>query len=336
MASARHAFGFCLALASCATVAPKPPEPPLVWPEPPDAPRITFVQTISRPDDLGITKTFLERLADWIFGASEHRLVRPMAVVTVGGTMYVADPGVRGVHRFEPAAKRHDIVRGEDGSPLPSPVGLARGRDGEVYVADSALARVLVIRPGAKAAVPVALPPLQQPTGIAFDPARGRLYVVDTKAHRLQVFETDGTLRATIGRRGTGPGEFNYPTHLWRDAAGRLYVTDSLNYRVQVLDPEGRFLRRFGQPGDSAGDFMRQKGLATDSFGHVYIVDALLHALQVFDPEGRLLLTLGDLGRARGEFWLPAGLFIGEDDTIYIADSYNQRVQVLRYIGGPT
>jgi sugar lactone lactonase YvrE len=33
---------------------------------------------------------------------------------------------------------------------------------------------------------------------------------------------------------------------------------------------------------------------------------------------------------------LPTGIFISENDTIYVADSYNRRVQVFRYIGGPT
>ena len=62
----------------------------------------------------------------------------------------------------------------------------------------------------------------------------------------------------------------------------------------------------------------------------------MLNSLQIFDQQGRYLLSVGGIWRDRGEFWLPAGIFIGEDDTIYIADSYNQRVQVLRYIGGPT
>jgi hypothetical protein len=55
-----------------------------------------------------------------------------------------------------------------------------------------------------------------------------------------------------------------------------------------------------------------------------------------FNQNGALLLSLGSLGSDRGEFWLPVGIFIGEEDLIYIADSYNQRVQILRYIGGPT
>jgi hypothetical protein len=49
-----------------------------------------------------------------------------------------------------------------------------------------------------------------------------------------------------------------------------------------------------------------------------------------------MLLPVGERGHERGEFWLPTGLFIGADDRIYVADSFNQRVQVLRYIGGPT
>jgi DNA-binding beta-propeller fold protein YncE len=325
-----------LALAGCAATAPPPEGPPLVWPEAPDAPRVVFVKSIARPDDLGIEKSLLERIGEWVLGASEKRILRPMAVVASKGVIYVADPGVKGVHRFDTVAGRYDVIRGEAEMPLLSPVGLARGPDGEVYVADSALARVLVIRPGAASAQPLALPKLQQPTGIAFDPVGGRLIVVDTKAHALRSFARDGAPGESWGRRGTGPAEFNYPTQIWRDAAGRLYVTDTLNFRIQILDAQGRFLARFGRAGDGAGDFMRHKGLATDSFGHVYVVDALLHSIQVFDRKGVLLLSVGDMGRGRGEFWLPAGLFIDEDDTIYVADTYNQRIQVFRYVGGPT
>jgi DNA-binding beta-propeller fold protein YncE len=238
------------------------------------------------------------------------------------------------VHRFDPVAGRHDLIGGEGGTPLPSPVALAVGRDGEVYVADSVRAAVLVIRRGADAAVALPLPTLGQPTGVAFDRARGRLYVVDTTAHRVAAFAPDGSLAASIGRRGENDGEFNYPTYLWCDARGRLYVTDSLNFRIQVFDTEGRFVGKFGKAGDGTGDFMRQKGVATDRFGHVYIVDALLNALQIFDDAGRLLLSIGSLGRDRGEFWLPAGIFIGDDDRIWVADAYNRRIQVFRYVGG--
>jgi streptogramin lyase len=333
-----HLAGLVLSLAivSCSSAPPKVEEPPLAWPEAPDPPRIAYVKSFSRPDEAGIDRGFLERLADVILGASDARIVRPMAVLALNGAVFVADPGARGVHRFDIAQGRYDLIGEESGGGLPSPVGLAKGSAGEVFVTDSALAAVLVIRPGAKAAARVPLPAMAQPTGIAFDPANGRLFVVDTRAHRINVFNRDGSPHASFGQRGTGDGDFNYPTQLWRDARGRLYVTDSLNFRIQILDGNGRFVGKFGQAGDSTGDFMRHKGLATDRFGHVYVVDALLHAFQIFDDSGRLLLSVGELGRKRGEFWLPAGIFIGDDDMIYVADSYNQRIQVFRYIGGPT
>lgn len=327
-----------LALGACAPAEIKQEVlPPLVWPDEVDAPpRIAFVKAFSRPDDFGIAKGFFQRLVEVIFGASDSRLIRPMAVVATNGVVYVADPGARGVHRFDSLSERYDLIAGDDEVGLPSPVGLARGKADEVYVTDSALAQVLVIRPGAKAAVPLPLPSMSQPTGIAFDPDSGRLVVVDTSEHCVKVFNPDGTLHASFGRRGTGVGEFNYPTLVWRDALGRLYVTDTLNFRIQIFDAQGKFLKQFGQLGDGSGDNMRQKGVATDSYGHIYIVDALFNALQIFDPIGRLLLSVGSLGSDRGEFWLPVGIFIGADDLIYIADSYNQRVQIFRYIGGAT
>jgi hypothetical protein len=325
-------------LAGCGSARPiTVDQAPLTWPEQiEEQARVEFVKAISRPEDFEIRKGFLQRLGEFLFGTTDVRLVRPMAVVAVNGAVYVADPGVRGVHRFDLKAGRHDLLTAEGERPLPSPVGLAVGRGGDVYVADSGLGQVLVIRPGATAAVPLALPKLGQPTGLAFDAATDRLFVTDTTAHQVKVFNADGTLLTAIGQRGDEDGAFNYPTYLWRDGRGRLYVTDSLNYRVQVFDADGGFVRKFGKAGDGTGDFMRQKGVATDTFGHVYIVDGLVSALLIYDEAGRLLLSIGNLGQSRGEFWLPAGIFIGEDNRIYVADAYNGRIQIFRYIGGPT
>jgi sugar lactone lactonase YvrE len=329
-----------LLLAACGFVSAwaEPQQEKLVWPHGPAQPRVEFIKAFSRAADLGIGRGFFARLKDLLFGEAEARILRPMAVVAGGGVIYVADPGARGVHRFDTTAGDYALIAAADDAPLPSPVALARGAGGEVYVADSRLAQVFVIRPGAKSAVAMRLDvKLTQPTGIAFDAATGRLYVVDTGEHRIHIFERDGALAGSIGRRGAGDGEFNYPTCLWRTAEGRLYVTDSLNFRVQAFDAQGRFAGTFGHQGDGTGDAARQKGVATDSHGHVYVVDALFHAFQIFDATGHLLLPVGERGQGPGEFWLPTGIFIDQDDDmIYIADSYNQRIQVLRYIGGAT
>ena len=310
-------------------------EPLPVWPAPPETPRIAYVQSFSQPEDLGISKGFFTKIYELVVGSSDLRLIRPMAViVTPDGTIYVADPGSHGVHRFDAKQHQHHLIQRKDELPLTSPIGLALGSKGEVYVTDSALGEVFLIEPGAKDAIPLTLDtPIQQPTGIAFDPAGKRLYIVDTTGHQIRIVTPDGKQISAFGRRGNGNGEFNFPTMIWRDRDGRLYVTDSLNFRIQIFDSEGRFLGLFGRHGDATGDLSHPKGITTDRSGHVYVMDSMHHALQIFNRDGVLLLSISNRGRAPGEFWLPAGAFMTDDDRLYIADSYNQRIQIFQYMG---
>lgn len=314
-----------------------PAEPAVVWPDAPAPPRIAYVGSFTRAEDLGIEKGMLARLGDWLMGPEDLRIERPMAVVARDGLIHVADSGAGGVHRFDLRRGRHDIVRLANGERMVSPVGLALGPDGDVYVTDPGRGQLLRIEAGAEVAVPVPHSEhLERPTGVAVDAAADRIYVVDTAAHRVKVFTLAGEPRGEFGGRGQGPGEFNFPTMIWRGPGGRLLVTDSLNFRVQVFEPDGQFVSEFGEHGDGTGNHARPKGIATDSFGHVYVVDAMFHVVQVFDDAGAFLLHVGSQGQGPGEFWLPVGIFIDDDETIYVADSYNHRVQMLRYVGAGT
>jgi DNA-binding beta-propeller fold protein YncE len=331
-----------LALASCASPPASLPlesqvtTTGLAWPSPPAQPQIVYVRAISSPADLGLTKNFFVRVFEFVFGEEPQRLVRPMAVVDVAGVLYVADPGAKGVHRFDRPAGKYRLLHEKGDAGLPSPVGLAVGTDGDVYVTDSVLGAVFVLRPGADFASRLPLTgKLKQPTGIAFDPASKQLFVSDTSAHDIKVFALDGAYLKTIGRRGDGDGEFNFPTMLWRSEAGQLMVTDSLNFRTQIFDLTGKFISKFGKLGDGSGDAPRQKGVSTDQHGHIYVVDSLLNSVQIFDTSGRFLLSFGGLGQAPGEFWLPNGVFVTANDMIYVTDSYNRRVQVFKYAGAP-
>ncbi len=155
---------------------------------------------------------------------------------------------------------------------------------------------------------------LNQPTGIAYSHLNDELWVVETAAHRISVFNQQGKLIRQIGKRGKGPGEFNFPTFIWIDKSGVVYIVDSMNFRIQILNNKGEPINYFGQIGDASGYFSRPKGIATDSYGNIYVADALFHVVQIFDKTGKFLYHFGQQGIEDGQFWMPSGIYIDEDE----------------------
>jgi DNA-binding beta-propeller fold protein YncE len=308
--------------------------PELTWPAPPARPRIRFVRIVSGPADLGIRPSFWERVGGFLAGRDTEAFVRPAGLASRDDVLYVADPGGPALWILDSRAGRSRRITSIGGQPLVSPVAVALAPGGQVFLADSALARVFRLDDAGRANTTVADPGLRRPAGLAYDAKQDRLYVADSAAHHVFVFTGNGQLITKIGQRGTEPGEFNFPTHLTVAPDGTLLVTDALGYRVQRFAPDGQPAGHFGRHGDTAGDFASPKGVALDSEGHIYVVEALFDAIQVFDRTGQYLLGFGERGGRRGQFWLPGGLFIDPQDRIYVGDSYNRRIQVFQYVRG--
>ncbi len=78
----------------------------------------------------------------------------------------------------------------------------------------------------------------------------GRIYVLDQLAKAVQVFDTSFGLVRTLGREGSGPGEFQNPFGLVWDERGRLWVVDVSLARYSIFDTAGvhvgEFPRRVG------------------------------------------------------------------------------------------
>lgn len=307
----------------------------VVWPKPPAEPRIRYMRSISGPRHAGIERSLFRRMIDALVGRSPEHFIRPTGVAERDGVLYVADPGAQALWILDPAQNQSVKVDRIGEAALASPVAVAPGPEGGVFVADTWLKKVFLLDRQGKLIRVAAEAGLARPAGVAYDPVNQRLYVADSATHSIAVYGPDGALNRTWGQRGAQNGEFNSPTHLALDRTGTILVTDALNFRIQAFDPDGRFLWKVGRHGDGSGDFAAPKGLAADSEGHVYVVDALFDAVQIFNRDGTLLLAFGEQGTKAGQFWLPGGIFITLQDEIYVADAYNQRVQVLRFLGSP-
>jgi len=335
-------LAICLATAAfmtagaCSTVQGMPqaaPETVMDWPLGADGARIVWVRTIEDFRDAGSGKGLWGRALELITGGDESRsLVRPYGVLhDRSGRLYVADPGGGVVHCLDTVRNRYSVIGGDRTSPLRSPIGLAADPRGGVYITDSGTGMVYRHDPQDGSLRPFLVKRLQRPTGIAFNPANGLIYIADTMANQVVAVDRNGMETSRLGASGEGTTSFNHPTDLAVDRDGQILVTDSLNFRIVVLTPEGVVVNQFGAVGDAPGFFSRPKGIATDSRGNIYVSDALRDAVQVFKRDGSSLLVFGKAGSGRGRFQMPSGLYIDGNDYIYVSDTHNKRIQIFRF-----
>jgi DNA-binding beta-propeller fold protein YncE len=156
--------------------------------------------------------------------------------------------------------------------------------------------------------------PFNHPADICVAPS-GDLYVADgygnSSVHRLAA---DGTLIASFGSPGRGPGEFIVPHSIRVSEDGRVYVADRENNRVQVFTTDGEFL-------DQWTDFRCPMGIHIDAQQTVYVSDQVPR-LSILNLDGELL--------ARGRTFEHAHqIYTDSQGNIYGADTSTQRVQKL-------
>ena len=323
----------CLLCTGAIAAASKPGPARPVWPPAPDEPKLAYVASLHDPLDVGQSPSVFKRIGRLFTGdnGEDLALQKPFGTaVDQQGNLCITDTGAKRIVYCDFARRKWQTYSTAGKIRFSSPVSAAHGKE-IFYVADSELCRVLAFRPNGALQWQIA-EPLVRPVGLALN--RDLLAVVDSQAHAVFVFGLDGKLRFQFGKRGVGPGEFNFPTHIAFNRDGNWLVTDSMNSRIEVFDRNGRFLSQFGGNGDTSGHFGRPKGIAADSQSNIYVADALFDNFQIFDPHGQLLLNVGQTGTGPGQFGMPAGIAIDEENRIYVADSYNHRVQVFQYLGG--
>lgn len=299
---------------------------------------ITGENNFVRPESERETaKHLIARFFDIIIGAAPPLLLdRPQAgAVDEAGRILVTDMGHAAVFVFDEQAGKLSVWGKAAGTTdFIAPVGIAVGPAGQVFVADAELGLVARLDRDGNTLAPLGKGQLLRPTGLAYEPHSQRLFVADTRAQQIKIFDLDGKLLSTLGERGEGPGQFNYPTHI-AVLNDKLYVSDTLNARVQVLSTAtGRYLGALGRRGLFLGELVRPKGVATDSEHNIYVVESYHDYLLVYNRRGEFLLPIGGVGQGPGNFHLPAGVWVDARNRVFVADALNRRVAIFQFLGG--
>ncbi len=176
------------------------------------------------------------------------------------------------------------------------------------------------------------------PSAISVD-AAGNLFVLDTGNHRVQKFGPDGSYLATYGRRGQGPGEFQYPAWLAVDGRGFIYVTDPFNQRIQVLTPDGKDHKAIKGLEQGAGPvFLGTNGeLITGAPRMRLIMNSgekpaqLPKLVKVLDGDGRPIREFGEPRDFDAELLDTAGnevlMAVDPEGQVYLAYTVQNRIE---------
>ena len=322
----------------------------VVWPAAPETPRYRYLgELVGEPNFVQSdnTKSNLTTAFKWLVGLFEVDkqifLQRPQhGTVGDSGRVYVVDTGRNAVVVFDPNPPAGDDSKNKEGHLLvwdlatsnarfEVPVAVAMAWNGELAVSDSKLGVVARLNVNGEPVGLLINESLKRPTGLAFAPERGLLFVADSVAHDIKVFDGKGTLVNTFGAPGEGDGELNAPTHL-AYSNGLLYVSDTLNSRIQIFDADGRYISGFGERGLYVGNLMRPKGVAVGDSDIVYVVESYYGRLLAFSKQKDLLLDISGSGLKDGAFRLPAGVWADKQGRIFVADMFNGRVIVYKFI----
>src|SRR6476659_1157046 len=155
------------------------------------------------------------------------------------------------------------VTDGQDDAPRPQgtaantllgpPQGATRGNQVFKFSPDGKVLMTLGTRGGAAAPGY-----FYQPNDVLVAP-NGDIFVAEGHGganSRILKFSKDGKLIKSIGKKGSGPGEFDQPHALAFDSKGRLIVGYRGNNRIQILDQDGKFISETAQFGRPSGIFV--------------------------------------------------------------------------------
>jgi hypothetical protein len=179
-----------------------------------------------------------------------------IAIDKADGTAYVVDSSRDQVVVFDKKGDYVDTI-GKQGEMKPRDVAVGSDR---VFIADVQSHNVRIYDKAARKYVKDLLTgpaTTNEITGL-FTPGNlamsfdEQLYVSDTGAGRVQVYDKGGKHVRSVGEMGDGLGMFARLKGIAVDHNNQLYAADAMSQVIQIFNDKGQLLTYFGDPGEGA------------------------------------------------------------------------------------
>lgn len=137
----------------------------------------------------------------------------------------------------------------------------------------------------------------------------------------------------TIGRHGSGPGEFDQPMSIAFAPQGWFVVTDAGNAGIQQFHSDGRPWRQWSTSGDGTTPLAKPVGVVVGPEGDIWVTDYEKDTINHYAPDGKARGSFGTSGHGPGQMDAPSGLALTADGLLAVADFYNHRIQLFNTRG---
>ncbi|MDF2534821.1 MAG: repeat containing protein [Bacillales bacterium] len=153
------------------------------------------------------------------------------------------------------------------------------------------------------------------------------VFISDTGNHQIQVYDLKTKkIKYIFGKRGSNPGDLEYPYGITADSTGKLYVADMKNHNISIFDKKGNFIKYF-VPKNNNDKFNSPSGIRIYN-QKLYVPEIDTGLIKVFNLSGEKVLEINYPAESFVASNSPNGVAVDKDDNIYVSDTGRSRVLV--------
>lgn len=285
------------------------------------------------PDVVDVSPGLTHVRSIYAYGSGADKLIKqPLGLAFRDGRLYVGQPTTGTILIFDAEGAPVGVIgkKGRGPGELNSPAGIDVDSAGNVYVADSDHAKVVVY--GADGNL------VRELVGVEYALIPR---VVDDQKLYLTTFDSVKIYSlpalqelSSWGRRGGDDSEYDFPNGLVVvDGGDTVYISDGNNMRLKRLNKDGEKTWIVGGPPSGMTDQDRLFGLPAGMAiaGDVlYVADPLNGTIHLFRAsDGAPIGEVGEPGTDEGQFGYPSQIVYLGGERFAVTEWGNDRVQIV-------